>query len=552
MSQVIHASEGSRLRGTGSPFQIALLMAAAIGLDLAVQRVTHDVAPGLFLLPAVIAVTLWGGLSAGIAAAAVVVAFAAVDLCEAGPLLRPPYDRAVRLAVLCLSVPAVAVAMSVVRQRVQARNAGCVRAERDRADAGSRAFVAEREALIRQRDMLAVTDRQTQRRLADLIAAVPGVVWEAVVDGPNLRVAFISRFIEPLLGYAADRWTGSTDLWTVAVHPVDRDRVRRWLDAACDAGSVGTDGADPIEFRWVGQDGREVWVETRLSAVPALSPGGRCVALRGVTSDITARKHLERAVAERAADLAVTATKLRERNEELDQFAYVTSHDLKAPLRGIGNLSTWIEEDLGPDRVPPESHDQFELLRGRVRRMERLIDGLLEYSRVGRTAVSVEWVDVGQLVAEVIDWVGPAPAVRVTVAPGMPAFNADRLRLGQVLANLIGNAVKHGGSGVRVCCDPATGGEGFEFAVTDDGPGIDARYHDRIFGVFQTLQPRDKVEGTGIGLALVRKVVAGKGGTVSVESAVGRGATFRFTWPRVDPAAAPPARRRAALQEVPS
>ena len=144
-----------------------------------------------------------------------------------------------------------------------------------------------------------------------------------------------------------------------------------------------------------------------------------------------------------------------------------------------------------------------------------------------------------------VDWVGPPPAIRVTIGPDMPSFNCDRLRFGQVLANLVGNAVKHHGDTagwVRVTCEPAAGAvDGFRFTVADDGPGIAPQYHEKIFGVFQTLQPRDRVEGTGIGLALVRKVVSAKGGTITVDSAVGRGAAFSFTWPRVDPGAHRPA-----------
>ena len=182
--------------------------------------------------------------------------------------------------------------------------------------------------------------------------------------------------------------------------------------------------------------------------------------------------------------------------------------------------------------------------------MERLIDGLLLYSRVGRTGTTVEWVDVAQLMAEVIDWIAPPTGVRVTVDPGLPAFNADRLRLGQVLANLVGNAVKHGGGNVHVSAGPAADLDGFAFDVTDDGPGIDPRFHERIFGVFQTLAPRDRVESTGIGLALVRKVVTAKGGTVGVTSAPGAGAMFRFTWPRVDPVAQRPAATAPDALEV--
>ena len=528
------------------------VMVLAIGVDLAFQRLTHDVAPGLFLLPAVILVAFAGGPTAGFFAAAASVAFAAIDLSEAGPLWQPPYERTIRLLVLCVTAPTTALVVGLLRRRVQVLTAEYlhrrVQTERERADAradaDSRQFASERNALVGERDSLVLTDRQNQQRLADLIAAVPGVVWEAVVDGAGgLRITFISHYVQDLLGHDVGAWTASPDLWWSAIHADDRGRVRRWLEAACAAGTTAADNAAPMEFRWVARDGAEVWVETRLAAVPGPSADGRCVALRGVTSDITARKRLEAAVRDRAAELAVVAGRLRESNAELDQFAYVTSHDLKAPLRGIANLSNWIEEDLG-ERMTPEAHGQFDLLRGRVGRMERLIDGLLQYSRVGRTEAVVEWVNVGQLMAEVIDWVGPPPGIRVEVGPGMPTFNADRLHLEQVLANLVGNAVKHHGGGdgwVRVTCEAIRSAgapvpEWYEFAVADNGPGIEARYHERIFGVFQTLQRRDKVEGTGIGLALVRKVVSGKGGTVRVESAPGHGATFRFTWPRVDPA----------------
>ncbi len=549
MTDVTRARVG--LPSEGRPVHLFLLMAAAIVADWAVQRLTHDVAPGLFLLPAVILAGIAGGPAAGYAAAAVSILFAAADLSETGPLWAAPYDRAARLIVLCISAPTAAAVVGTLRRRVEDLSDGRVQAERERAAADGRAFATERHGLVLERDALAHTDRQNQRRLADLIAAVPGVVWEAAVSAAGtVRVTFISQYVEELLGYPVSEWTASAELWTRSVHPDDRDRVGRWVSDACTAGATSAANAAPIEFRWVARDGAEVWVETRVSAVPGGAAGEACAGLRGVTSDITARHGFEAALSDRAAELAVIARRLRESNDELDQFAYVTSHDLKAPLRGISNLSFWIEEDLGAERLTEESRGQFELLRGRVQRMERLIDGLLQYSRISRTAVAVEWVDVGQLVTEVIDWIAPPAAIHVSAAPDLPAFNADRLRLGQVLANLVGNAVKHHGGGdgcVRVSCDPVPNPAGgppdtYEFTVADDGPGIDPQYHERIFGVFQTLRRRDQVEGTGIGLALVRKVVTAKGGAVRVESSPGHGATFRFTWPRVDPAAdtAPP------------
>ena len=246
-----------------------------------------------------------------------------------------------------------------------------------------------------------------------------------------------------------------------------------------------------------------------------------------VTEHVLARRELER----KAEELARLAAALEASNRELDQFAYVASHDLKAPLRGISNLAQWIEDDLG-ERLTGESREHLGLLRGRAQRMEGLIDGILEYSRAGRVREQAERVDVGALAREVVDLLAPPPEVRVEVAPEMPVLVTERLPLQQVLLNLVGNAVKHarpGGGRVRV---EARRGEGaWEIAVRDDGPGIAPEFHDRIWGMFQTLQPRDRVEGTGIGLSIVKKLAESRGGRAWVESAPGEGAVFRVRWP---------------------
>jgi signal transduction histidine kinase len=241
---------------------------------------------------------------------------------------------------------------------------------------------------------------------------------------------------------------------------------------------------------------------------------------------------VNQALRTRAADLAELAAALKLSNDELDQFTYVTSHDLKAPLRGINNLSQWIEEDLG-DAIPPQTREQLNLLRGRVQRMESLINGLLEYAHVGRTQGNIERVDMDALLKEVIDWIGPPPEVQVRMLGPMPTFDTDRIRLQQVLTNLIENAVKHRGRPcglIDVRCE--TVGRFFRISVADNGQGIEPQYQQRIFGIFQTLLPRDSMEGTGIGLALVKKIVELKGGSVWLESIPGSGATFGFTWPR--------------------
>ena len=223
---------------------------------------------------------------------------------------------------------------------------------------------------------------------------------------------------------------------------------------------------------------------------------------------------------------------LEHTNRELDQFAYIASHDLRAPLRGIANLATWIEDDLR-DRLTPASQHHLHLLRGRVHRLDTMIQGVLEYSRAGQVVDAPTELDLGVLVREAIELLDPPADFEVVLAPGLPKLHAPRVPLQQVLMNLIGNAIKHASSPApRVEIGATAIDEGWELYVRDNGPGIAPCHHTRIWGLFQTLQPRDRLESTGIGLAIVRKIVEARGGRAWVESSEGEGATFRFTWPR--------------------
>jgi signal transduction histidine kinase len=169
-----------------------------------------------------------------------------------------------------------------------------------------------------------------------------------------------------------------------------------------------------------------------------------------------------------------------------------------------------------------------------VHRLQSLIDGILTYSRAGRVLTRPERVDTGRLVSEIADLQVPAE-VRIDVAPGMPMLEAERIPLQQVFMNLIGNAVKYAAAArpdAQIAVSWRDMGGAFEFSVGDNGPGIPAEFHDRIWELLQTLESRDKVEGAGIGLAVVKKIVETRGGRVSLESSEGQGATFRFTWPK--------------------
>ncbi|WP_437966593.1 PAS domain S-box protein [Sorangium sp. So ce260] len=253
-------------------------------------------------------------------------------------------------------------------------------------------------------------------------------------------------------------------------------------------------------------------------------PVGTVIELRDITEQKRAEAERERLIAA-----------LERSNKELDQFAYVASHDLKAPLRGIANLAQWIEEDLG-GTIGGDAREHMTLLRGRVRRMEALIDGILDYSRAGRVRHAVEPVDVGQILADVVELIAPPPEASVEVAPGLPVLRTERVPLQQVFMNLIGNALKHARrADARVRIGHHDAGLHHEFFVEDNGPGIAPEFHERVWGLFQTLEARDKVEGTGIGLSVVKKIVESRGGRIWIDSVRGQGATFRFTWQKRDP-----------------
>jgi len=252
---------------------------------------------------------------------------------------------------------------------------------------------------------------------------------------------------------------------------------------------------------------------------PVLSKDGAVEAVAGSSRDVT--------------EFIETNRELQAANQDLEHFAYLASHDLKAPLRVIENASKWLEEDLA-EHLSDETRSNMNLLRGRVRRMERLLDDLLEYARAGRATDSryAEKMSGDLLMDDVLALVS-RENFRVRVSPLFAGIQVCRMPLQQILMNLIDNAIKHHHQN-NGCIDVTVEDAGtfYVFAIADDGPGIAPRFHDQIFRMFQTLRPRDQVEGSGIGLAMVRKYMELFGGKLKLESAEGQGSTFRFTWPK--------------------
>jgi PAS domain S-box-containing protein len=238
------------------------------------------------------------------------------------------------------------------------------------------------------------------------------------------------------------------------------------------------------------------------------------------------------AVARDITESKQTKAALEARNQELDNFVHIVSHDLKAPLRAVSNLSQWIEDDL-EGKVLADTQSHLTLLRNRVDRMAATIDGLLDYARIGRTTESIESVCVAELLAESIDSLAPSPTFSIVIAPDLPTLDTKRILLFQVFTNLIGNAIVHhnrSDGSIWISCQASD--EFYEFGITDNGPGIAPENHSKIFTIFQTVNPQNRADSTGIGLAIVKEIIEAEGGTIRLESELGRGTAFYFTWPK--------------------
>ncbi|HEX6323319.1 MAG TPA: PAS domain S-box protein [Vicinamibacterales bacterium] len=373
-----------------------------------------------------------------------------------------------------------------------------------------------------QRHAAEQAESEARLRLALEAGRMGSWEWDVATD----TIAW-SAPLERMHGLEPGTFGGTVADFEARIHPDDLKRVRSAIRR-----TLRKQTPLHLEHRIVWPDGTTRWIEKRGTMLH--DDFGRPVRLAGVSLDVTERREAEEALRRSLASLQRITRALERNNKELDQFAYVASHDLKAPLRGIANLSQWIEEELG-DAVNDQAKEYLTLLRGRIHRMEGLIEGILSYSRAGRAKHGAEEIDVKSLLEDIIELASPPEGAVIAVEGPMPVLRTERLPLQQVFLNLITNGLKYaGGAAARITITAAEAGGGafHEFVVADNGPGIAEDYHEKIWGIFQTLNPRDKVEGTGIGLALVRKIVENKGGRAWVESEPGAGARFHFTWPK--------------------
>lgn len=228
------------------------------------------------------------------------------------------------------------------------------------------------------------------------------------------------------------------------------------------------------------------------------------------------------------------AQSLEKINKELDQFAYIVSHDLKAPLRAINNLAEWIAEDLA-EIMDDGTKKNISLLKGRIGRMESLINGILNYSRAGRMKAESIEIPMNTFLEDIVSNLSPPEHFVIQIQEDLPIVEAERVSFEQVFSNFISNAIKYNSNENPIVKIGYEDKDSMHcFFVEDNGPGISKDFHEKVFAIFQTLQARDSVESTGVGLAIVKKIVEEKGGNVWLESEEGNGAKFLFTFPKYE------------------
>jgi len=353
-----------------------------------------------------------------------------------------------------------------------------------------------------------------EHRFALVVEASPTAL---VLAGPAGLIEMVNRQAERMFGY--DR----AELVNQPLESLMPARFRhghvllRHHFAADMSSRLMGEGRDLFGLR---KDGTEFPLEIGLNPIDF---EGETMVLAGII-DITARRRVEFEKEQQRLELARS-------NADLEEFAYVASHDLKAPLRAISHLVEWISEDIEVT-ASTETIDNLKLLRGRVVRLQSLLDGLLAYARIGKARVSYEQVDLNQVVRDIVAVLSPPAGFEVDCDGTLPLLRTHRTPILVVLQNLIANGIKHHDHNegrITIAMKLVNGVA--EFRVSDDGPGIEPRFHERIFVIFQTLSSRDELESSGIGLAIVKKRVEAHGGHIWVESAPpARGTTIVFTW----------------------
>lgn len=275
----------------------------------------------------------------------------------------------------------------------------------------------------------------------------------------------------------------------------------------------------------------------RITVSPRFHKDGSYAGAFGALLDVTERKQAEQEIQQLNAELEARVrqrtAELERANQELRHFVHATSHDLKTPLHGISRLACWLREDYA-GTLGEDGQAQILQIINRVNRLDMLIEGMLEYSNIRRLPLKTEQIDLNTLAQNVVRTLAPPKQIQILIEERLPVIIANTAHLRQIFSHLLENAVTFMDKAEgRVTINCVNEGEYWRFSIRDNGRGINQKYYTKIFQIFQTLQRRDEHESSGIGLAIVKRIVEEiYGGTVWVESEIGQGSTFFFTLPK--------------------
>ncbi len=313
------------------------------------------------------------------------------------------------------------------------------------------------------------------------------------------------------LGYNPSELKNTLSAWQDLVDQDDLQKNNKTLKAY-----INQKKPYQITLRFRHKEGHVLWIYCKGVMINDLDANN--MRMIGTYTDITPLKELEQT--------------LRKSNQDLEQFAYITSHDLRAPLRAIEKLSEWISSSK-ENTLSEASKEYFNKLISRVHRMDNLINGILSYSKLGANAEKKEMINLSKVLTNTIELLQPPENCSISIPRQLPDICGEKTQIAQVFSNLINNAIKYSDKDeIKIKISYLEEKRYYLFLIEDNGPGIDEQYHEQVFTMFQTLQPRDKIESTGVGLTLVKKIVELNGGMIWIGNELTTGTIFKFTWPK--------------------
>jgi len=351
--------------------------------------------------------------------------------------------------------------------------------------------------------------RESEKKWRLLAENVPDVILSVDEDG---RIQFINRSVG---GFDVKDVIGTTVYEYVPLeqHQTVRESIERvFLTGKPDSHEANGPGNHGPNTRW----------ETRV--VPVMVDGQVAI-VNLILTDVTERMEAQ----DQQAKLLNRVQKI---NRELNDFAHIVSHDLKEPLRTIKIAAKWILDDY-TDVLDDNGKENLELLSNQITRMYDLIEGVLKYSKAGHLRNQKERINLKVHIPQIISMVSAPDNIEITIDNELPVVEFERTQIAQVFQNLLSNAIKYNDkphAQIRIGCVEEA--DNWKFSVADNGRGIEQENYEKIFRIYQTLEPRNEFKSTGIGLTLVKKIIETYGGTIWVESKLGQGSTFFFTLPK--------------------